>query len=97
MYTWMDATLRDLADLVQQVNEEAQHRNATLSFAMVYPDQRYLSPSFSCRHGCEATLLPYSNCRGEYVMRKVGEVRNSGRSPDAKMVYLFPSSILPLS
>ncbi|PHT81714.1 Histone deacetylase complex subunit SAP18 [Capsicum annuum] len=40
IYTWMDATLRELTDLVKEVAPEARRRDATLSFAFVYPDKR---------------------------------------------------------
>lgn len=40
IYTWPDATLRELADLVKEVKPEARGRNARLSFAFVYPDRR---------------------------------------------------------
>ncbi|CAA2992937.1 Hypothetical predicted protein [Olea europaea subsp. europaea] len=40
IYTWMDATLRELTDLVKEVAPEARRRDAILSFAFVYPDKR---------------------------------------------------------
>ncbi|CAI9101650.1 OLC1v1039020C2 [Oldenlandia corymbosa var. corymbosa] len=40
IYTWMDATLRELTDLVKEVAPEARRRDAVLSFAFVYPDSR---------------------------------------------------------
>lgn len=40
IYTWLDATLRELTDLVKEVAPEARRRDATLSFAFVYPDKR---------------------------------------------------------
>ncbi|KAL5540997.1 hypothetical protein UlMin_042570 [Ulmus minor] len=40
IYTWKDATLRELTDLVKEVAPEARKRNAKLSFAFVYPDKR---------------------------------------------------------
>ncbi|KAK3224732.1 hypothetical protein Dsin_004594 [Dipteronia sinensis] len=40
IYTWKDATLRELTDLVKEVAPEARRRNAKLSFAFVYPDKR---------------------------------------------------------
>ncbi|CAK7335416.1 unnamed protein product [Dovyalis caffra] len=39
IYTWKDATLRELTDLVKEVAPEARRRNAKLSFAFVYPDK----------------------------------------------------------
>ncbi|KAF8059115.1 hypothetical protein HT031_005287 [Scenedesmus sp. PABB004] len=40
VYTWPDATLRELADLVKEVRPDARGRGARLSFAFVYPDRR---------------------------------------------------------
>ncbi|XP_047338681.1 histone deacetylase complex subunit SAP18-like [Impatiens glandulifera] len=39
IYTWKDATLRELTDLVKEVAPEARKREANLSFAFVYPDK----------------------------------------------------------
>lgn len=39
IYTWMDATLRELTDLVKEVSPAARRRDAKLSFAVVYPDK----------------------------------------------------------
>ncbi|OMO89676.1 Sin3 associated polypeptide p18 [Corchorus capsularis] len=40
IYTWKDATLRELTDLVKEVAPEARRKNARLSFAFVYPGKR---------------------------------------------------------
>ncbi|PRQ57741.1 putative Sin3 associated polypeptide p18 [Rosa chinensis] len=40
IYTWKDASLRELTDLVKEVAPAARRRNAKLSFAFVYPDKR---------------------------------------------------------
>ncbi|XP_059634049.1 histone deacetylase complex subunit SAP18-like isoform X2 [Cornus florida] len=39
IYTWKDATLRELTDLVKEVAPDARRRDAELSFAFVYPDK----------------------------------------------------------
>ncbi|KAI4377712.1 hypothetical protein MLD38_015297 [Melastoma candidum] len=39
IYTWKDANLRELTDLVKEVSPEARRRDAKLSFAFVYPDK----------------------------------------------------------
>ena len=39
IYTWPDATLRELADLVKEVRPEARKPQARLEFAFVYPDR----------------------------------------------------------
>ncbi|GAV76669.1 SAP18 domain-containing protein [Cephalotus follicularis] len=39
IYTWKDATLRELTDLVKEVAPAARKKTARLSFALVYPDK----------------------------------------------------------
>ncbi|KAF8052013.1 hypothetical protein N665_1631s0012 [Sinapis alba] len=39
IYTWKDANLRELTDLVKEVSVAARRRDARLSFAFVYPDK----------------------------------------------------------
>lgn len=39
IYTWMDATLRELTDLVMDVTPEARRKDAQLSFAFVFPEK----------------------------------------------------------
>merc|ERR1719356_46953 len=39
VYTWPDVTLRELVDLVKDVEPAARNRNATLSFRLIYPDR----------------------------------------------------------
>lgn len=40
MYTWKDATLRELTDLLKEVVPEARRRDARLSFSFVYPNRQ---------------------------------------------------------
>ncbi|GAB4861858.1 hypothetical protein Ancab_037114 [Ancistrocladus abbreviatus] len=40
IYTWKDATLRELTDLVKEVTPEARRKDARLSFAVVYPNSK---------------------------------------------------------
>mmetsp|Transcript_41336 Transcript_41336/g.60908 ORF Transcript_41336/g.60908 Transcript_41336/m.60908 type:complete len:138 (+) Transcript_41336:59-472(+) len=40
IYTWPDATLREITDLIKDVNPVARRRSARLSFSFVYPDKR---------------------------------------------------------
>nr|XP_025657880.1 histone deacetylase complex subunit SAP18 isoform X1 [Arachis hypogaea] len=39
IYTWKDATLRELTELVKEVVKPARRRHAKLSFAFVFPDK----------------------------------------------------------
>ncbi|XP_030755574.1 histone deacetylase complex subunit SAP18 [Sitophilus oryzae] len=41
IYTWKDATLHELTQLVKEVNPEARRKGTKFSFALVYPDTRY--------------------------------------------------------
>ncbi|XP_018008250.1 histone deacetylase complex subunit SAP18-like isoform X2 [Hyalella azteca] len=38
VYTWMDATLRELAGLVQEINPDTKRRGTQFEFALVFPD-----------------------------------------------------------
>lgn len=40
VYTWMDATLRELTELIQEVQPAARRQQARLEFALIYPDRR---------------------------------------------------------
>ncbi|KAF7268247.1 hypothetical protein GWI33_018609 [Rhynchophorus ferrugineus] len=40
IYTWKDATLHELTQLVKEVNPEARRKGTKFSFALVYPDLR---------------------------------------------------------
>ncbi|RMZ52279.1 hypothetical protein APUTEX25_001669, partial [Auxenochlorella protothecoides] len=40
LYTWTDATLRELCDLVKEVHQTARRPSVRLSFSLVYPDRR---------------------------------------------------------
>ncbi|KAJ8748913.1 hypothetical protein K2173_013347 [Erythroxylum novogranatense] len=57
IYTWKDATLRELTDLVKEVAPAARRRDVRLSFAFVYPDKngrfvvREVGKTFSNRIG----------------------------------------------
>eukprot|EP00300_Choanocystis_sp_HF-7_P030753 c39682_g1_i1.p1 GENE.c39682_g1_i1~~c39682_g1_i1.p1 ORF type:complete len:170 (+),score=30.02 c39682_g1_i1:36-545(+) len=40
IHTWKDATLREITDLIKEVNFDAKNPRARLSFALVYPNTR---------------------------------------------------------
>lgn len=40
LYTWKNATLEEIAQLISQVNTDAQHPDARLSFRLVYLDSQ---------------------------------------------------------
>lgn len=40
IYTWQDATLRELSDLVKEVQPMARRPTSRMGFALVYPDRR---------------------------------------------------------
>jgi len=39
IYTWMDATLRELTSLVKEVNREARKKGTIFDFSLVFPDK----------------------------------------------------------
>ncbi|RWS08744.1 Histone deacetylase complex subunit SAP18-like protein [Dinothrombium tinctorium] len=47
IYTWMDANLRELTNLVKEVNPEARRKGTLFDFALVYPDIR--TPGYRMR------------------------------------------------
>lgn len=44
IYTWKDATLHELTQLVKEVNPETRRKGTKFSFALVYPD--FKSPMY---------------------------------------------------
>jgi len=40
IYTWMDCTLRELTQLIKEVNPDARRRGTIYEFSVVYPDPR---------------------------------------------------------
>ncbi|KFM64398.1 Histone deacetylase complex subunit SAP18, partial [Stegodyphus mimosarum] len=40
IYTWMDATLKELTGLVKEVNPDARRKGTYFDFALVFPDVR---------------------------------------------------------
>jgi histone deacetylase complex subunit SAP18 len=40
IHTWMDADLRELAELVKQTQSSARGKDAVMEFSLVYPDKR---------------------------------------------------------
>ncbi|ESO89120.1 hypothetical protein LOTGIDRAFT_183100 [Lottia gigantea] len=47
IYTWMDATLKELTSLVKEVNPDARKKGTFFDFAIVYPDPR--TPTYRLR------------------------------------------------
>lgn len=47
IYTWMDATLREITSLVKEVNPEARRKGTYFDFSLVFPDAR--SPGYRMR------------------------------------------------
>uniref|UniRef100_A0A069DNF4 18 kDa Sin3-associated polypeptide n=1 Tax=Panstrongylus megistus TaxID=65343 RepID=A0A069DNF4_9HEMI len=40
IYTWLDATLKEITGLVKEVNEDARARGTMFDFSLVYPHQQ---------------------------------------------------------
>jgi histone deacetylase complex subunit SAP18 len=40
IYTWMDASLKELTTLIKEVVESARKGNAILNFSIIYPDSK---------------------------------------------------------
>jgi len=54
IYTWRDATLREITELIKALNPAARARYAQISFALVYPDKSGLM-----------ALRPVGECSGD--------------------------------
>jgi histone deacetylase complex subunit SAP18 len=88
-----DATLREMANLVKEVNPTARGSRARLSFALVFPDHRCALPPVHAP-ACQLNILN-SSCvmmmvtrstthRGRYQIKNVGMVFSTKRSEDDK-------------
>eukprot|EP00611_Tribonema_gayanum_P027596 TRINITY_DN6867_c0_g1_i1.p2 TRINITY_DN6867_c0_g1~~TRINITY_DN6867_c0_g1_i1.p2 ORF type:complete len:124 (-),score=18.81 TRINITY_DN6867_c0_g1_i1:63-434(-) len=75
IYTWTDATLREVTSLVQGVHDLPRRRNARLEFSFVYPDKmgkmvmREVGSVHSSRKGPsdDATLKELRFQTGDYI------------------------------
>lgn len=76
IYTWMDATLREITSLVKEVNPDARRKGTSFEFSFVFPDPR--SPIYRMRDigvTCAGqkgsddnkTLAQARFCIGDYV------------------------------
>lgn len=68
MYTWMDATLRELTELIQEVQPAARRQQARLEFALVYPDRRGRNVLREARPWALQTLLVPGHQRSVLVL-----------------------------
>ena len=66
IYTWLDATLKELTGLVKEVNPEARRRGTYFDFSLVYPDLRQ-SPR--CQSRDIGTTVAGQRVRGKSTKR----------------------------
>ncbi|ENN71722.1 hypothetical protein D910_04597 [Dendroctonus ponderosae] len=74
IYTWKDATLHELTQLVKEVNPEARRKGTKFSFSLVYPDSRSpimreIGSTFTGAKGADdlKTLGNYRITLGDYM------------------------------
>jgi len=90
IYTWMDATLKELTSLVKEVNVDARKKGTFFDFSIVYPDLR--SPTYRLREigstcagrkGADdgVTLLAKRFTIGDYIDISISQPRMGG-GPD---------------
>ncbi|KAH9515210.1 Histone deacetylase complex subunit SAP18 [Bulinus truncatus] len=90
IYTWMDATLKELTSLVKEVNPDARRKGTFFDFAIVFPDTR--SPTFRMREigtTCAGrkspddtvTLAQKKFAIGDYLDIAICAPRAEGRMP----------------
>lgn len=83
MYTWMDATLRELTDLVKEVQSAARNPRARLQFALIYPDRQgknVLKPVCGALVGLKKAEAHASYTH--HYNTQVGSVHASRHGPD---------------
>jgi histone deacetylase complex subunit SAP18 len=66
IYTWRDATLKELSDLVRQVVPEARNTGVRLDFSLVYTDKSGRARSRRCGSispsASSIKAMPLSHC-----------------------------------
>lgn len=76
IYTWQDATLRELTSLVRDVNPETRKKGTYFDFAIVYPEMRSqnyrmreIGVTCSGQKGADdsKTLAQVKFCIGDYM------------------------------
>lgn len=76
IYTWQDATLREITELVRDVNPETRRKGTYFDFAFVYPDNRgatyrmrEIGVTCSGQKGADdtKTLAQAKFCIGDYM------------------------------
>ncbi|TNN05899.1 Histone deacetylase complex subunit SAP18 [Schistosoma japonicum] len=100
VYTWFDATLRELASLVKQVNPESRRKGTLFDFALVFPDHR--SPVYRMRE--LGTVCSGSPSDTDRIMLKdvqftIGDMIDVAITPPLTDAYIPCSksdSLLPL-
>lgn len=69
IYTWLDATLHELTQLVKEVNPEARRKGTKFSFAFVFPDAR--QPIYRMREVGTTT----TGIKGPDDLKTLGQLR----------------------
>ncbi|RZF43635.1 hypothetical protein LSTR_LSTR009232 [Laodelphax striatellus] len=69
IYTWMDATLRELTSLVKEVNPEARKKGTCFDFSLVYPNAATAGYRF------REIGTTISGQKGPYDMKTLAQLR----------------------
>uniref|UniRef100_T1JKW2 Histone deacetylase complex subunit SAP18 n=1 Tax=Strigamia maritima TaxID=126957 RepID=T1JKW2_STRMM len=69
IYTWMDATLKELTNLVKEVNPDTRRKGTSFDFALVFPDVR--GPGYRMRD----IGTTCSGQKGADVLKSLGSCR----------------------
>ncbi|XP_003741443.1 histone deacetylase complex subunit SAP18 [Galendromus occidentalis] len=87
VYTWMDASLRELTGLIKEVNREARKKGTVFDFALVYPDRnsamyrfREIGSTVSGQKGPDdtKTLRDFRFTIGDYLDIAITPPRSGG-------------------
>ncbi|XP_054708317.1 histone deacetylase complex subunit SAP18-like [Uloborus diversus] len=98
IYTWLDATLKELTNLVKEVNPDSRRKGTYFDFALVYPDVR--GPGYRMRDigtTCSGQKGPddnksLSSCRfkiGDYLDIAISPPSSRGHLPSRRGRYMY--------
>ena len=84
IYTWMDATLRELSDLIKEASPAARERNSQLSFAIVYPGAPHAQDAARTPLGrlSQRRRAEDADKRGTMTLKEVGITHSLRRGGD---------------
>ncbi|CAO1346194.1 unnamed protein product [Diamesa hyperborea] len=96
IYTWMDATLREITTLIRDVNPETRRKGTYFDFALVFPESRpgvyrmrEIGVTCSGSRGADdnKTLAQAKFCIGDYLDINITPANNRNKGGDRRRPY----------